>query len=309
MTAGADRVALVPNGGWDERVLVFRNESLVDVFAVVTQRYVVLVDTLATPAAAAAVLDYLRPRLASRRLLVVNTHADWDHCWGNAVFDGPAARWPAPIIGHRRCRERLASAAARAELAQAQARAPARFGAVRLVPPSLTFARTLTIDGGDLTLALLHTPGHQPDHLAVWLPEARLLLAGDTAEAPFPSVAGPAGVPALRASLRRLAALAPATLLACHAPGVTSPDLLAANAAYLDELERRGRAALARGLPADLPAGADPAALIGYPAEAAAAGTLPDGQADYYRRAHGDAIRAMLGWLANAGERAGADAP
>lgn len=306
MPDDSDRVTLVPNGGWDERVLVFRNEPLVDVFAVVTQRYVVLIDTLATPAAAAAVLDYLRPRLANRRLLVVNTHADWDHCWGNAIFDGPAARWPAPIIGHQRCRARLTSATARLELAQRQADAPARFGAVRLVPPSLTFGRSLTIDGGDLTLALLHTPGHQPDHLAVWLPEVRLLLAGDTAEAPFPSVAGPAGIPALRASLRRLAALAPAMLLACHAPGVTSPSLLAANAAYLDALEQHCRAALAHGLPADLPAGADPAALIGYPAEAAASGPLPDGQADYYRRTHGSAIRAMLGWLAGAAvDRAG----
>ena len=299
MTVAPEGVDLVPNGGWDERVLVLRRGALVDVFAVVTERYVVLIDTLDTPAAAEAALAHLRAPLASgRRLLVVNTHADWDHAWGNAAFAGPDAAWPAPIIGHRLCRERLRSAAARDELARMQAAEPARFGAVALVPPTIAFDGDLTIDGGDLTLELLPTPGHQPDHVAVWLPELRLLLPGDAAEDPFPSVADAAGLPALRASLARLAALEPATVLACHAPGRTDPGLLAANIAYFDALEAHCRAALARGLAPDPPEEADVGALIGYDLEAAAPGGLPAGQEDYYRASHDGAIRAMLAWLA-----------
>ena len=102
----------------------------------------------------------------------------------------------------------------------------------------------------------------------------------------------------LRASLRRLIALHPAPVLACHAPGATGPDLLTANSAYLDELERRSRAALERGA-SDVPGvDADVEGLIGFSAEAAAGGALPAGQEHYYRGCHRDAIRAMLAWLA-----------
>jgi glyoxylase-like metal-dependent hydrolase (beta-lactamase superfamily II) len=290
--------ALLPNGGWDERVLVCRRGTLVDVFAVVTRRYVVLIDTLDTPEAARALLDGVRNYLDDGRdLLVVNTHADWDHCWGNQIFAGPDAPRPAPIIAQRRCRERLLAPAAAAGLAEARAAEPARFGGVHLQPPTITFDGELAIDGGDLTLVLLHTPGHTADHVAVWLPEANLLLAGDTAEQPFPSLDGPAGIPALRDSLRRLAALAPTTVLACHAPGRHGPALLTDNLAYLDRLEAAARAALAAGLPADPPPDADAAALIGLPAEAAAPGGLPPGQAAYYRATHQAACRAMLTWL------------
>jgi glyoxylase-like metal-dependent hydrolase (beta-lactamase superfamily II) len=114
---------------------------------------------------------------------------------------------------------------------------PTRFGAVRLVRPTIAFDGDLTIDGGDLTLELSHTPGHQPDHLAIWPPERRLRLPGDAVQDPFPSVAGAAGLPALRASLARLAALDPATVLACHALGRLDPGQLAANIAYFDALE------------------------------------------------------------------------
>ena len=39
-------VELVKNEGWDERILVLRNDKLVDTFIVVTEKYVVVVDTM-----------------------------------------------------------------------------------------------------------------------------------------------------------------------------------------------------------------------------------------------------------------------
>ena len=294
---GAPGVEIVPNGGWDRRVRVFRRGSLVDIFAIVTERYVVVIDTLDTPAAAEQLLDGVRDDLAAGRLLlVVNTHADWDHAWGNAVFAGPDARWPAPIIGHARCRERLLADEAEADLRDMRSREPERFGPVRLVPPTLTIEAETLIHGGDLTLVLLPTPGHQPDHLAVWLPEIRLLIAADSAEAPFPSIGGPEGVAPLRDSLARLRRLDPALVLACHAQGSTAPALLEDNLSYLDELERRCRVALATGAPWRDEA-TDLERLIDYPAEVAASAALPAKQADYYRSTHSDAIRAMLGAL------------
>jgi glyoxylase-like metal-dependent hydrolase (beta-lactamase superfamily II) len=94
----------ITNGGWDQRITIFRADEAeageqVDAFAIVTQRYLVFIDTLATPALARQMVEAMRPHLADRQPLVINTHADYDHCWGNAVFatDGEL---PAPIYGH-----------------------------------------------------------------------------------------------------------------------------------------------------------------------------------------------------------------
>src|SRR5205823_12393794 len=65
----------------------------------------------------------------------------------------------------------------------------------------ILFDDQLIIDGGDLTLRLFATPGHQPDHIAILIPEINLLLAGDAAESPFPFAESAAAMPQLRASL------------------------------------------------------------------------------------------------------------
>src|SRR5215210_2275081 len=113
----ADSVSLVPNQGWDPRILVCRWGTLVDTFIVVSERYVVLIDTLINRRTAEALLEMARPHLVGRQLLAVNTHADWDHAWGNHVFAGPVAALTAPIIASRHCAERLRSEEARQKLA------------------------------------------------------------------------------------------------------------------------------------------------------------------------------------------------
>src|SRR5690349_14530642 len=117
-TPMTDQVTLVPNAGWDPRILVCRCGTLVDTFIAVTERYLVLIDTLINSATATALLEIARPHLGGRQLLAVNTHADWDHAWGNHLFSGPSAVLPAPIIGTRLCAERLRSAEGQQKLSK-----------------------------------------------------------------------------------------------------------------------------------------------------------------------------------------------
>ena len=265
------------NGGWDERVRMFRaGIQLVDTAVVLTERYAVLVDTMATPELAAEVVDRVRDALDGRQLLVVNTHADWDHCWGNAAF-APGGPLRAPIIAHERTRERLRSEEARQTLEKKQSDSTS-FATVRLVAPDVTFETGLRIHGGDLTLELLPTPGHTPDHISVWIPELRLLLAGDAAEHPFPYIGDPTTLSTLRTSLRKMAALAPLTVILCHG-GTWDAGLLTRSIAYFDDLEQRSRTALASGvLPADWREREDLPELLGLPYEAAlqAQGVTPE---------------------------------
>ena len=305
-------VTETPQDSPDPRIRLFQHSTVVTTAAVVTERYVVLLDTGLTPLYMAVVMELLADVLPGRQVLVVNTHADWDHYWGNALFVGPDAPYPALVLGHSLMPGRIAAegdatlARLHAELA---ADYPAEMAAVRLIPPSVTFTPPLTIDGGDLTLDLIATPGHQPDHVAVWIPELRLVWAADAAERPWPHANNPATLPVLRASLAAMAALQPNWVLACHAPGVTDPALLDQNIAYFDTLETHGRAALAAGMvgPADVAAGVDPAALperIGFPATTALAPGLDPAILEGYLGPHARNVQVMLAWLIGAEQAA-----
>lgn len=291
------QITHVPNQGWDARIMVCRCGNLVDTWIVVTDRYVVIIDTMDSPASGQALLELARPHMAGRQLLVLNTHSHWDHVWGNQVFSGPHALYPAPILATRRCAELLRSAEAATTLAEMQARQPDRFATVQLVPASLCFEERLQIDGGDLTLELLPAPGHAADQVVVWIPEIGTLLAADAAELPFPFANQPDDLPVLRQTLAMLEALAPRTALYCHAAVTGGPAVLRANMDYFDTLEARCRAALALGVAANPPEDADLEKLVGFPFSDVRPLGLPVTQPEFYQPGHQKHIRFMLEWL------------
>jgi glyoxylase-like metal-dependent hydrolase (beta-lactamase superfamily II) len=271
----------------------------VTVYGVVTTNYVVLIDTLFSPSALTTVLDALRARVEpDRQLLAVNTHAHWDHAWGNSALVGPDALWPAPIIGHRRGPDLLLSKDAQAELARKQTEDASTFAGVRLQPATILIEHETVLDGGDLHLVLLPTPGHEPDHLAVFIPELRTLFTGDAAEWPLPFVPNPADMQAFRASLRRMIALDPVVVLYAHAPGRTDASVLRANQMYFDDLEQRVRATSSFEQPGDL----DPAVVLSYPFDTVlGAEALDSEERTFYLEAHRAAIRAMIDHVESTG--------
>ena len=97
--------------GWDEvGENVFRkrfNPYDVSVTAVVGSAGVAVVDTRCSLAEAREIKDQLRRLTATPIRWVVNTHAHFDHCWGNAEFVGPRLTPPARIWGHESLAARL----------------------------------------------------------------------------------------------------------------------------------------------------------------------------------------------------------
>ena len=290
----------VPGASGDERVRVFRRvfdiqgafEGLeVDAYVVITRRYVVVLDTMLFPEDAAAMMQQVGDACAGRTLLCVNSHADWDHTWGNAYFRGEHA---APVIAQDFCRVRMQSDEAMQELAEFRRLEPL-FQRVELVPPTITFSQSMTIDGGDLTIELLAAPGHHVDQIVAWIPELRLLLAFDAVEHPLPSIDGPAGVPLMFETLERLIALEPGRVLCSHGK-TTDPQTVRQNLAYLREIERRGRAYLRGHRPTEQEM-AHSSQLIAYPFDEAISGTEGMFDRTYYSQAHEENIAAVLGWL------------
>ena len=291
-------VALVQNKGWDERILVLRNGELVDTFIVVTERYVVVVDTMINEKTAVFLRSHAQAHLSNtRQLLVINTHADYDHAWGNQVFD-------APIIGSYQCAEILREKKTKETLERMQEQEPDIFNNVIITPPTITFAETLTINGGDLTLELFATPGHTCDHISIYIPEIDTLFAADAAEIPFPCAHTTNGLPHMRQSLANLAEFNAQTVLYCHAPVTIGAQLLHDNIAYFNNVESHCREALAKGMPAKPDEDSDVAALINLTFDEA----TPHGKhwqaiPDYYKsKGHAQQIRMMLAWLDNGGQ-------
>jgi glyoxylase-like metal-dependent hydrolase (beta-lactamase superfamily II) len=186
----------------------------------------VVVDTLICPEDMAPVRDLLAER--GLPVIVINTHADWDHTWGNSAFPD------VPIIAHRLCRAAMLTEGV-ATLAQKRVEEPDRFGNVVIVPPTVTFSEFMDIDLGGLTLSMHALPGHTADEIVVHLPEIGVLLAGDAAEWPIPTTAtGPLRpwAEALRAWAARDDVQA---VIPSHGP-VSDSQLLLDNATYLDML-------------------------------------------------------------------------
>ena len=195
-------------------------------------------------------------------------------------MDGPL---PGVIVASQATAARLHSDEARAVLAH-QRTEEARFESVTLTPPHLMSPGTLTLDGGDLTLHVFPTPGHRADHVSVWIPEIRTLLAGDAAEWPLPCIGTYSDLDAMRTSLARMTALDPAFVLPCHG-GTAEPDLMAQNLAYLERL-------------AALLSSGHSEADLSYEAALTWLGTTPDAVPEFYRDFHQDAVEATQAWLA-----------
>lgn len=284
----------------DPRVRVFRRtlngleefESMeVDAYLILGERYALLLDTLLCPADVAQVMALCAPEIGSRQLLCVNSHADWDHTWGNGYFSGERS---APILAHEHCRLRLNSEEARRDLAEYQARYPV-FQDVKLVAPTLTFSERLSIVDGDLTVELLHAPGHCLDQIVAWLPSSRLLLAFDAVESPLPCIEDAACAPLMFATLERLATLNTQCVLCSHG-NTTSPALIEENLAYLREIERRSRLLLGQRTPTETEL-EQAAELIGYPFTEVVVHITGKVDRTYYSWAHEQNARAMLRWL------------
>ncbi|GJF33160.1 MBL fold metallo-hydrolase [Kitasatospora sp. NE20-6] len=201
----------------------------------VGEEAVLVVDTAATERRALALRRAVDARARGPRRIVVSTHHHGDHTFGNHVFSGPDTL----LVSHE---------AGPAELVRKgtalQSMWPGvEWGDTPTVLPALTVREGATLHLGGITAELIH-PGvaHTADDLAVWLPEQRVLFAGDlvfSGAAPFVLMGSLAGS---LAALARLRALDPLVVVPGHGP-VGGPGLLTFTEAYLRwvaELARRG---------------------------------------------------------------------
>jgi len=172
---------------------------------------VVVVDTTSNPPDMQELLGAAGVS-ASEACFVINTHSHGDHTWGNQLFD-------CPILAHRLCRERMvanlagpwSAAAIEASIAEGEKTGPdwareerGKLADLRITLPTEVFDDRHELEIGGVRLEVIHFGAHTPGSAVVWLPEAKVLFAGDLIfEGRYPYL-GDADVPALIAALKRL---------------------------------------------------------------------------------------------------------
>ena len=171
---------LQPDGSWG-----WSNAGLV-----VGDGASLLVDTLFDLKLTASMLDALQPFTAPAPVgTLVNTHANGDHCYGNAEA---TKRWDGlEVVASAACAEEMAEVPP--ALLAGLTRAPGEIGdlfrsffgdfdfdGIELAPPTRTFEGRHEIDVAGRTVELIEVgPAHTRGDVLVHVPDARTIYTGD----------------------------------------------------------------------------------------------------------------------------------
>jgi glyoxylase-like metal-dependent hydrolase (beta-lactamase superfamily II) len=154
----------------------------VNISVVAGERGLLVVDTMASSELARAALDDVRRLSAAPLLVAVNTHAHFDHSFGNGVFAAEGAE----LVCHEGAAAELPEHAERIrQLAAEDDSAPEHAGiaATEPVVPERRFSSAMALDLGDRAVELVHPGrGHTGGDLVVRVPDADVVLAGDLVE-------------------------------------------------------------------------------------------------------------------------------
>jgi glyoxylase-like metal-dependent hydrolase (beta-lactamase superfamily II) len=140
---------------------------------------VLVVDTRSTPSHAREIATDLLELTRNPISIVVDTHWHWDHAFGNSAFR------PAPIWGHVRTAERLRTEGdeRRKGLFEYLPDLADELRAMEIVPPDHTFEDRATVEVGDRVVELaFHGRAHTDADISVFVPDAKVLFAGDLIE-------------------------------------------------------------------------------------------------------------------------------
>ncbi|MFG2041503.1 MBL fold metallo-hydrolase [Dactylosporangium sp. NPDC048998] len=216
-----------PGGGW-----CVNNAGVV-----VGDRRTLLVDTAATKARALALRDAVAALDPRPPGLIVTTHHHGDHHLGNAVFAPPAT-----VVAHDAARPEMAARGT----ALRHVWPDVDWGDLPPALPAVTFTDRLTIRLGRCTVQLRHLgPAHTTNDVVAWLPEQRVLYAGDLVLPEHTPFILMGSLPGSIAATEALLELEPAVVVGGHGP-VAGAEAVAATLRYLrwlDALARAGRAA------------------------------------------------------------------
>ena len=183
---------------------------------------VLVIDTCSTAARAGAFATEVGRRAPGVVRRLVNTHSHGDHTYGNAAFQN------AVIFGHDSTRAEVLADRVR-EMPPGIWEPNPDWGSMPISPPTVTFASQLTMHVGRLRVEVIYigTAAHTRGDVVVWIPEHRVLYAGDLVfNGGTPMMMGGSVVGALDA-LKTLRSFDADVLVAGHGTPVRGTEVVA----------------------------------------------------------------------------------
>jgi cyclase len=227
-------------------------------------------DTMLTPTAGRDLARAAERLTGHRPGFAVNSHWHGDHIWGNSAFVGShivsSRKVRANILHRSRAQFESDRRAMRSEIPKID-RPGSEYakrdremvrgwfrGVValprthRIIPPDLTFEDQIEIVGSRRRVQLItYGGGHSPSDVFAFLPEERILFAGDLAMRGLHPSVGDGRPDRWIAILRRMERLRPRTVVPGHGPPGPG-STLATTRTYLGDVQRIARASLLRGV-------------------------------------------------------------
>lgn len=180
LTAGVSDKPLLVGETVGTRGLLFSFDHIgmrTNVYAINGSDVIYIVDTYLGPDIMAEIDRALHAAFGPKPKIIINTHHDWDHIWGNCRYRD---QW---IVGHERCKELIGTEGPKQLLENGEGKG-LTLGTVVLTPPNLTLTDRINFEADGLTV--WHTPGHTADSISIWDTLDKVLVAGDNLERPHP---------------------------------------------------------------------------------------------------------------------------
>lgn len=186
-----------------------------------------LCDTHTGPKSMETVKKYITDNgWGDKELIIFNSHADWDHIWGNCAFEAST------IVSHIKTKKRIEEEGAY------DLEKMSRFhnGTIELKLPNLTFDSALSYEEDEVEF--IYAPGHTEDSSICYDRKDSVLFVGDMIEAPHPLVSFH-DLQSYLHSLEKIKNYSAEIILSAHS-GIVSQELLKGNTDYIKGLIRQG---------------------------------------------------------------------
>ncbi len=208
--------------------------------AIVTREGVILIDSLPLPVEAREMKSFLEQVCDAGVRYLLLTHYHADHTYGAYLFP------QAEVIAHQHYRS-LATEIGIPALEAARQEEPALEEVTIRMPDIILEEGEMELYLGGKQVQIIHSPGHTPDSLMLYVPEDRVLFAADTV-LPVPSIVD-GDINKLRTSLRKVLELPVENLVQGHGEIILRGEVqsvIQASLDYLDAIEEKAAKAAKR---------------------------------------------------------------
>jgi glyoxylase-like metal-dependent hydrolase (beta-lactamase superfamily II) len=199
---------------------------------------ILVVDTLVSAREADRFIGDIRKISALPVKYAVNTHWHLDHAFGNCRF----ARLGAVIIAHENEKDRLAAYGPATLMNPAvYGMTAADFAGTTIAAPALTFTDRLAVDLGGQRVELIYVaPSHSDGSILVYLPDKKILFAGDVLFTGYHAFAGDGDIDGWLRTLDYILDMDVALIVPGHGP-VSSRNDVVAMKEYLTILDAKAK--------------------------------------------------------------------